>query len=55
MAFPSNMTKMFQIAFAIPGKEYLQFGQSVYFDRRNITENSREMETAHKKTDESNN
>jgi len=36
-------------------KEYLQFGQSVYFDRRNITENSRETETAHEKTEENNN
>jgi len=46
------VTKLLQIAFAI---RPAQFGQSVYFDWRNITDNSRETETAHKKTDENNN
>ena len=55
LAFPSNVTKCFRSRLQSLRKEYLQFGQSVYFDRRNITENSRETETAHKKTDENNN
>ena len=38
-----------------PCTRNLQFGQSVYFDRRNITENSRETQIEHEKTDENNN